>query len=158
MTGEALQNQHLAVTPLRSTLNSELPFLQFRDEGDVSAKSQIRSRRTPTGAQNVVTDWNASGDGRIYKVNITAGSPDVQIRPGEWFDSDVTWHPVPYWSEAVVPHSFRGGQGVRLLGAGPGGADLYTTVTAVNGATVTVASSPRSRPAPAYSFTTIQPQ
>ena len=41
-----------------------------------------------------------------------------------------------------MPHSFRGGQGVRLLGAGPGGADLYTTVTAVNGATVTVATAP----------------
>src|SRR5580765_2716773 len=141
VTGEILQNEHIPVTPTRSTLNAELPFLQFRDEGDASAKSQIRSRRTPTGAQNVVTDWNASGDGRIYKVNITAGSPDIQIRPGEWFDADVTWHPVPYWSEAVVPHSFRGGQGVRIFGAA-GGADLYTTVTAVNGAIVTVATAP----------------
>ena len=70
----------------------------------------------------------------------------------------VTWHPVPYWSEIVVPHSFRGGQGIRMFGAGPGGADLYTTVTAVNGATVTLATAPSSRPVPGRLFTTIQPQ
>jgi hypothetical protein len=141
-TGESLENEHVPVTPVRAILNAELPFLQFRDEGDTLARSQIRSRRTATGAQNVVTDWNASGDGRIYKVILTAGSKDIQIIPGQWFDSDVTWHPVPYWSEAAVPHSFRGGQGVRILGAGPGGIDLYTTVTAVAGPIVTVADAP----------------
>ena len=140
-TGEILQNEHVPVTPTRTTLNAELPFLQFRDEGDVSTKSQIRSRRTPTGAQNVVTDWNASGDGRIYQVVLTAGAVNIQIIPGAWFDSDVTWHPTPYWSEGAIPHSFRGGQGIRIFGAAAG-ADLYTTVTAVNGAIVTLAVAP----------------
>jgi hypothetical protein len=141
-TGKALENQHVQVLPNRAVLNSELPFLQFRDEGDVTQKSQIRSRRTGTGQQNAVTDWNCSADGRVYKVIITAGSKDIQILPGQWWDGDVNVHPLPFWTEAVVPHSFRGGQGVRIFGPAPGSPPLYTTVVSVNGATVTVADTP----------------
>ena len=138
-SGGALENQHVALLPRRAILNSELPFIQFRDEGDVTQKSQIRSRRTPTGAQNVVTDWNCSGDGRIYQVIYTAGSKDIQIIPGAWFD-DLTVHPVPYWVEGTA-HSFRGGQGVRIFGPTPGSAPTYTTVTGVNGNTITLADA-----------------
>ena len=141
-----LQNQGTDVTPARSKINLEWPFLQAADVPGNSSTS-LKSVRTPTGVYNAITDLGASGDPRLYRTNaiVGAGATSVTI-------TGVTWeytnglpdgttnsvYPTRYLSSTNT-HTFRAGQGIRIPNAGSGGIDLVATITSVSGNTITFA-------------------
>jgi hypothetical protein len=138
-------NQNLGVPP-RAEINLPLPFLRAED---VNGRTHLFMQRAETGCYNAVTDLNCSADPRYYKANFSAGSTAVTILAGQFWDDAGTLQtlPDPYYHEGTV-HTFRTGQGVRLPGAGVGGADLFTTLSAVSGNVLTLAVAPSGNGAP----------
>ena len=97
------------------------------------------------GYVNAITDIGLSGDGRHYKItaNADAGSTQIILTGETWEstytdDSDIlSIYPFRYFFGSTRLHTFRVGQGIRLIGGGTGGLDHVATVTAVDGNTIT---------------------
>lgn len=143
-----IKNANVAVTQ-RDNLNL-LDGLRAADNTAITA-TDLRTANVPTGVINAITDANMSGDNRVWAVGGTgyvSGSSTVTLTGStiDAFNEEITYAPV------LLPlgtHSFRPGQGVALIGAGPAGATLYSSVVSVTTTTLTIADIISTNVAPA---------
>lgn len=105
--------------PQRSILNLSDNILASDDL--INLKTRLRLARVPTGVYNLVTDYNASGVPDETTGSIIASSTQIAL-------------------PAFPSYQWKAGFGILIVGAGPGGADLLTTVSDVNGSTLTLAT------------------
>lgn len=89
-------------------------------DNSLTGQTDLTTKGVPTKVRNLITDYNASPDASLITGSITSGTNSLTV------SGNTRW---------------KVGQGILVAGAGVGGADLITTVTAINSLVFTLATN-----------------
>ena len=89
-------------------------------DNSLTGQTDLTTKGVPTKVRNLITDYNASPDASLITGSITVGTNSLTV------SGSARW---------------KVGHGILVAGAGVSGADLITTVTAINGLVFTLATN-----------------